>query len=85
MTLRMYPDLLAALKRRAAREGRSVSAEVVRMIERDVEPAKPRRTKRTSTMGMFPDFEAPTLDEFKRMRRRFSSLVSSPRPRRRPK
>jgi len=85
MTVRVAPDLLAALKRRAAREGRSVSAEVVRMIKRDIEPAKPRRTKRTPTMGMFPDFDAPTLEEFKRMRRRFASLVSSARPRRRPK
>jgi plasmid stability protein len=83
MTLRVDPELLAALKRRAAREGRSVSAEVIRMIQRDVEPTKSPRAKRTSTMGMFPDFEAPTLDELKGLRRRFSSRLLSARTRRR--
>lgn len=83
MTLRVDPKLLAVLKRRAAREGRSVSAEVIRMIRRDVEPTKSPRAKRTSTMGMFPDFEAPRLDELKGLRRRFSSGLSSARARRR--
>jgi plasmid stability protein len=83
MTLRVDPELLAALKRRAAREGRSVSAEVRRLIERDVEQPRPPRAKRTSTMGMFPDFEAPTLDQLKGLRRRFSSSLSSPKRRQR--
>jgi hypothetical protein len=79
MTLRVDPALLAALKERAAREGRSVSAEVIRMIERNVEPPRAKGAKRTSTMGMFADFDAPTLDDFKRLRRRFSTLVSPAR------
>ena len=83
MSLRVDPRLLRALKERASREGRSVSAEVVRLIKRDVEPARPQRAKRTSTMGMFADFEALTLEEFRRMRRRFSSRVSSTSARRR--
>ena len=83
MTLRIDPELLMALKERAAREGRSVSAEVVRLITRDVDPVKPQRVKRISSMGMFADFEAPTLEEFRRMRRRFSSRVSSTSARRR--
>lgn len=83
MTLRVDPELLAALKRRAASEGRSVSAEVRRLIERDVEQMKTRRAKRASTMGMFPDFEAPTLDQLKGLRRRFSSSFSSAKARRR--
>jgi len=85
MTLRVDPELLRALRERAAREGRSVSAEVVRLIKRDVEPARRQRAKRTSTMGMFADFAAPTLEEFRRMRRRFSSHVSSTSARRRSK
>ena len=83
MTLRVDPELLAALKRRAAREGSSVSAEVRRLIERDVERVASRRAKRTSTMGMFPDFDAPTLDQLKGLRRRFSSSLSSVKTRRR--
>jgi plasmid stability protein len=72
MTLRIDPDLLAALRLRARREGRSVSAEVVRMIRKEVEPASPRRRKPMLTMGMFADFEAPDLEEFKRLRRQLS-------------
>ena len=83
MTLRVDPELLKALKERAAREGRSVSAEVVRLITRDVDPVRPQRVKRISSMGMFADFAAPTLEEFRRMRRRFSSRVSSTSARRR--
>ena len=77
MTLRIDPQLLAALRRRAKREGRSVSAEVVRMIRREVEPALPARRKPLRTMGMFADFEAPELEEFKRLRRRFSAALRS--------
>jgi hypothetical protein len=73
MTLRIEPDLLAALRQRAKREGRSVSAEVIRMIRKEVEPApaRPRGAKRT--MGMFGDFESPELEEFKRLRREISA------------
>ena len=68
MTVRISPGLLAALKARAKDEGRSVSAEVVRMISKEIHAVPERRPKRT-TMGMFPEFDAPTLDEFKRLRR----------------
>ena len=73
MTLRIDPELLAALRVRARREGRSVSAEVVRMIRKDIEPASPRRRKPMRTMGMFADFEAPELEDFKRLRRQLSA------------
>ena len=72
MTLRIDPRLLAALRRRAKREGRSVSAEVIRMIRKEVVPAPPRERKTRRTMGMFADFEAPELKEFKRLRRAIS-------------
>jgi hypothetical protein len=67
MTVRIAPELLSALKKWAKREGRSVSAEVVRLIAKEVEPvpiAQPRRT-----MGMFSEFEAPDLDDFMAVRR----------------
>ena len=73
MTLRIDPDLLAALRRRAKREGRSVSAEVIRMIRKEVEPAPSRQRKTRPTMGMFADFEAPELDAFKQLRRDISA------------
>ena len=82
MTLRIDPDLLAQLKARARREGRSVSAEVVRMIAKEVGSTPARRAKRIATRGMFADFEGPTLDEFKRLRRRFSAAVATDRRRR---
>jgi plasmid stability protein len=82
MTLRIDPELLSALRERAAREGRSLSAEVVQLIKRDLAPARRQRATRISTMGMFADFEAPTLHELRQMRRRFSSRISPPARRR---
>jgi hypothetical protein len=67
MTVRIDPELLAALREKARREGRTVSAEVVRLVRREVGPP-PRRSK-MRTMGMFPDFEAPELDELLGLRR----------------
>ena len=75
MTLRIDPNLLAALRERAKREGRSTSAEVVRMIRKEVEPAAPRQRKPVRTMGMFADFEAPEIEDFKRLRRTLSAVT----------
>ena len=71
MTVRIDPELLAALKAKAKQDGRTVSAEVVQLIRKGVEPL-PVRTKPARTMGMFPDFEAPELDELVALRRTFS-------------
>jgi hypothetical protein len=79
MTLRIDPALLTALRQRAKREGRSVSAEVVRLIRKELEdvhvPARRGRGTR-STMGMFANSEAPDLDDFKRVRREASALIA---------
>lgn len=74
VTLRIEPELLAALKRRAEREGRSVSAEVVRLIRREVE-ALPRAEPPKPTMGMFPDHEAPDLEVFREARHAASAKL----------
>ncbi len=76
MTVRIDPALLSALRERAKREGRSVSAEVVRLIRRELEPAPTARRKPGSTMGMFPDFDAPPLATFKRLRREMSATIA---------
>lgn len=83
MTVRIDPDLLAALKVRAAREGRSVSAEIIRLVRREVGAQATKRPRRATTMGMFADFESPSLDEFKRMRNQLSSSLKAPKERRR--
>ena len=73
MTVRIEPGLLAALKKRAKEAGRSVSAEVLSLISRElssVPPVKPMRT-----MGRFAEHEAPDLDELKRLRRSFSKRL----------
>ncbi|HEY6462528.1 MAG TPA: hypothetical protein VIY73_20305 [Polyangiaceae bacterium] len=73
ITVRIDPDLLAALKAKALEEGRTVSAEVVHLVRREVGPAARRpASKARSTMGMFPDFEAPDLDDMVALRRRAS-------------
>lgn len=83
MTVRIDPDLLAALKARAAREGRSVSAEIIRLVRREVGAQAPNRPRRATTMGMFAEFESPSLEDFKRMRHQFASSLPSPKGRRR--
>lgn len=79
MTVRIDPELLAALKAKAKRDGRTVSAAVVQLIRKGVEPAS-RRSKGPPTMGMFSEFEAPDLDELIALRRTFSRALK-PRPR----
>ncbi len=69
MTLRIDPALLLALRRRAKREGRSVPAEVVRLIRKELEdvhaPAR-RKTERPRTMGMFANFAAQFAESVRR-------------------
>jgi hypothetical protein len=62
VTVRIDPALLAALKRKAARDGRTVSAEIVRLVRSAVEPTV-TFAKAVRSMGMFSDFEAPGLDD----------------------
>lgn len=82
ITVRIDPDLLTALKAKALEEGRTVSAEVVHLVRREVGPAPRRATsKARSTMGMFPDFEAPDLDEMIVLRRRASGTLERRRKR----
>ena len=72
MTVRIDPALLEALKEKARAEGRTVSAEVVRLVQQDVAERPARTSARRRTMGMFPDFEAPGLEELVQARRKLS-------------
>ena len=85
VTVRIEPILLAALKRKALREGRSVSAEVVRLVREGVLPHAQSSSKPVRSMGMFADFDAPELEELSRLRRRFSRLLRSAPARKRPR
>jgi hypothetical protein len=79
MTLRIDPALLDALRRRAKRDGRSVSAEVVQLIRKELDDVHvPNRRAARRTMGMFADsdFEVLELEDFKRLRRRTSMIVA---------
>ena len=82
VTVRLPPALLAALKNKAAREARTVSAVIVRLVREDVlphaEPKPSSRRRPRSTSGMFADFEAPELDELKALRRAFSKVLLAP-------
>lgn len=72
MTVRIDADLLAALKDKVRRDGRTVSAAIVQLIRNEVQPRRVRPGKRRRTMGMFAEFEAPDLDELARLRRGIS-------------
>lgn len=75
MTVRIDAELLAALKDKVRRDGRTVSAAVVQLIRDDVKPKRVRRTKHRRTMGMFAEFEAPDLEEFVQLRREASGRL----------
>lgn len=75
VTVRIEPALLAALKRKALREGRSVSGVLVRLVREGVLAGAVPRRKPIRSMGMFSEFEAPELDELLRLRRRFSGML----------
>jgi hypothetical protein len=72
VTVRIDAELLAALKEKVRRDGRTVSAAIVELVRNDVRPKPVRPVKRRRTMGMFPDFDAPDLDEFVQLRRGLS-------------
>ena len=78
MTVRIDAELLAALKNKVRRDGRTVSAAIVQLIRNEVQPKRVHPAKRRRTMGMFAEFEAPDLDELVQLRRGISRrLVAS--------
>lgn len=78
MTVRIDAELLAALKDKVRRDGRTVSAAIVQLIRNEVQPKRVRPAKPRRTMGMFAAFEAPDLDELVQLRRGMSRrLVAS--------
>lgn len=69
MTLRVAPELLSAVRARAKRLGRSASAEVVFLLERELKtPIAPL----APVMGMFTGFELLDADDLRRERARAS-------------
>jgi hypothetical protein len=79
LTVRIDPELLDALREKARREGRTVSATVVHMVKREVTVVQPPGV-RPSTMGMFSGFDAPDLHDLVQARRELSRSL---RPRKR--
>jgi hypothetical protein len=76
LTVRMDPDLLAALKIRAKRLGRSTSAEVVRLLEQEV-VVVPRKAKAgRPSMGMFAHLETPTSEELAKTRGAIAASIA---------
>jgi hypothetical protein len=83
VTVRIDAALLAALKDKVRRDGRTVSAAIVDLVREEVQPARVRPAKRRRTMGMFRDFEAPELDDLVQLRRGLSRrLMASAAPKR---
>jgi len=79
VTFRIDPELLAALRDQARRDGRTLSAAIVQLVRDDVHPKRARPVKRRRTIGMFADFEAPDLDDLVELRRSVSRrLTASP-------
>ena len=70
VTLRIEPELLAQLRAAAKAERRSVSAQVLVLVRRELEAKARRREKPLPTMGWLRHLGAPReLGEFRRVRR----------------
>jgi len=77
MTLRIDADLLARLKDRAKREGRSASAEVVRLLRRELGGiSQPKRAHR-SAMGMFSHLESVEVEEVRELRTQIGRQIAA--------
>jgi hypothetical protein len=83
VTVRIDAELLAALKDKVRRDGRTLSAAIVQLVRNDVQPKRARPRKRRPTIGMFSGFEAPDLEDLVRLRRSLGArLMPSPSPKR---
>lgn len=77
MTLRIDADLLARLKDQAKQEGRSASAEVVRLLRREFGGTKKSKKPRRNTMGMFDHLESVRLQEVRELRSEIARQIAS--------
>ncbi len=77
MTVRLDSDLLAALKERAKKIGRSVSAEVAQMIKQHVLPMRSKPNTIPKSEGMFSQFDAPTLEELRDSRKIYTQKIGA--------
>ena len=83
VTVRIDAELLAALRDKVRREGRTLSAAIVQLVRDHVQPQRIRPVKRRRTIGMFSEFDAPDLDDLLQLRRSLSRRLMSPRAPRR--
>jgi hypothetical protein len=76
MTLRIDPELHQRLRDAARAAGRSVSAQVLHLVRRELLEEPVRRQTPLPTMGWLRHLDAPdTLAEFRRLRRSLSRQV----------
>jgi hypothetical protein len=80
MTLRIEPELLAELRRMARSEQRSVSAQVLHLVRKELAPTP--RSKPLPTRGWLAHLDVPRdLAEFRRVRRALSRRIAERRRR----
>jgi len=78
MSLRIDPELLEELRQAARAEGRSVSAQVVHLVRRELSAGPRRREKPLPTLGWLRHLGAPNeIEEFRRVRRSLSRSLSA--------
>lgn len=78
MTLRIDPALLEDLRRAAKAERRSVSAQVLHLVRKEVGASPRRSAKPLPTLGWLRHLDAPDqLEEFHRVRRALSRRLAA--------
>lgn len=78
MTLRIEPELLERLREVAKAERRSVSAQVLHVVRRELADRPSPRRRPLATLGWLRHLDAPDrLEEFRRLRRALSRRVAA--------
>ena len=77
LTVRIAPRLLNAVKERARRAGRSVSSEVVMLLQSEVDVDKPRRAIAPIGGWLSQEVVPTEAEEFRKGRRRVSAQLTS--------
>ncbi|RYZ66727.1 MAG: ribbon-helix-helix protein, CopG family [Proteobacteria bacterium] len=75
LTVRLAPELLEALEARAKRLGRSTSAEVVRLLSREMVVTTRAAKATRPRMRMFSQLEAPDVEDFAASRKAISKTI----------
>ena len=78
MAIRIEPELLRQLRSEARSNRRSLSAQILFMVRKELEPSRRPIEKPQPTMGWLAHLQAPEkIDDFRQVRNRLSRAIKA--------